>query len=83
MLRQIEWRLQNGCTNDPNVHIPIFRKRWSLILGSFFPVSILNELKFKKKIVPVMHISVRHGISYNFSSGVINVENKDKKTRFL
>ena len=46
-------------------------------------MSILNELKFKKKIVPVMHISVRHGISYNFSSGVINVENKDKKTRFL
>ena len=74
MLRQIEWRLQNGpitksgvlpvtalffwkicssfrtsekeliwCTNDANVHIRIFRKRWSLILGCFFPVSILKE----------------------------------------
>ena len=30
-------------TNDPNVNIPIFRKRWSLILGRFFlPVSILK-----------------------------------------
>ena len=29
-------------TNDPNVNIPIFRKRWSLILGCFFPVSILK-----------------------------------------
>ena len=76
MLRQIEWRLQNGpitksgvlpvtnllfwkicssfrtswkkliwCTNDPNVNIRIFRKRWSLILGCFFPVSILNTLR--------------------------------------
>ena len=26
-----------------------------------------------------MHISVRHDIFYNFSSGVINVENKEKK----
>ena len=73
MLRQIEWRLQNGpitksgvlpvttlffwkiwssfrtslkhliwCTNDTNVYIRIFRKRWSLILGCFFPVSILS-----------------------------------------
>ena len=30
-------------TNDPNVHICIFCKRGSLILGCFFPVSILNE----------------------------------------
>ena len=30
------------CTNDANLHIRIFRKRWSLILGCFFPVSILN-----------------------------------------
>ena len=30
------------CTNDPNVHIHIFRKCWSLILGCFFPVSILK-----------------------------------------
>ena len=28
-------------TNDPNVHIRIFRKRWSLILSCVFPVSIL------------------------------------------
>ena len=27
----------------PSVHIRIFCKRWSLILGCFFPVSILNE----------------------------------------
>ena len=77
MLRQLEWRLQNGpitksgvlpattlffwkicssfrtskeliwCTNDPNVYIRIFRKRWSLILGWFFPVpTILNLIKF-------------------------------------
>ena len=26
----------------PNVHIRIFRKRWCLILGCFFPVSILK-----------------------------------------
>ena len=73
MLKQIEWRLQNGpitksgvlpvttsffwkifsscrtswkeliwCSNHPNVHIHIFRKRWSLILRCYFPVSILN-----------------------------------------
>ena len=28
------------------------------------------------------HISVRHDIFYNFSSGVMNVENKEK-SRFL
>ena len=28
--------------NDPNVPIRIFRKRWSLILGCFFPVIIRN-----------------------------------------
>ena len=37
----------------------------------------LNLLKFFKQIVPVMHISVRHDIFYNISSGVIDVENKD------
>ena len=42
----------------------------------------LNELKLKKKIVPVMHISVRHGIFYNFSSDAIHDENKDKKPVF-
>ena len=30
------------CTNDPNVHIHIFRKRWRLILGGFLSVSILK-----------------------------------------
>ena len=30
-----------------------------------------------------MHISVRHGIFYNFSSDAINDENKDKKPVFL
>ena len=29
----------------PNDHIRIFRKRWSLILGCFFPVSILKDQK--------------------------------------
>ena len=33
------------CTNYLNVHIRIFRKRWSLILGCFFPVSILKQVK--------------------------------------
>ena len=32
------------CTNYPNVHIRIFRKHWSLILGCFFPLSILKKL---------------------------------------
>ena len=31
-----------SCNNDPNVHIRIFRQRWSLILGCSFPVNILN-----------------------------------------
>ena len=31
------------CTNDPNVHIRIFRRRWRLNLKCFFPMSILNE----------------------------------------
>ena len=33
------------CTNDPSVHSRIFRKRWSLLLGCFFPVSILKWTK--------------------------------------
>ena len=31
----------------PKFHIRIFRKRWSLILGYFFPVSILNPNVFR------------------------------------
>ena len=34
------WKESIWCTNDPNVHIYIFHKHWSLILGCFFPVSI-------------------------------------------
>ena len=30
-----------------------------------------------------MHISVRHDIFLNFSSGVINVKNKEKKLLFV
>ena len=37
------WKKLIWCTKDPDVHIRIFRKRWSLILGCFFPVSILNS----------------------------------------
>ena len=36
------WKELMWCTNDPNVHISIFRKRWSSILMCFFPVSILK-----------------------------------------
>ena len=36
-----------------------------------------------KKIVPVMYISERHGIFYNFSSSAINVKNKDKEPFFI
>ena len=39
-----EWSFAIWCTNYPNVHICTFRKRWSLILGCFFPVSILKKL---------------------------------------
>ena len=34
------------------------------------------------KILPVMHVSVRHDLFYNFSSGVMNVKNKEKKLVF-
>ena len=30
------------CSNHPNDHTHTFRKRWSIIWGCFFPVSILN-----------------------------------------
>ena len=43
----------------------------------------LNELKFLQNFYEVMHISVRHDIFYNFSSGVKNVENKEKKPFFV
>ena len=36
------------CVSDPNVHIRICRKHWSLILGCFFPVSIPNIYNLKK-----------------------------------
>ena len=39
LLKELIW-----CTNEPNVNIRIFRKRWRLFLGCFFPVSILNEV---------------------------------------
>ena len=39
-LKKLIW-----CTNDSNVHIRIFRKRWSLILGCFFPVSLKISLR--------------------------------------
>ena len=42
-----------------------------------------NEFELKKKIVSVMHISVRHCTFYNFSRGVINVKNKDKKPYYV
>ena len=29
---------------QPNVRIRVFRKRWGLILGCFFPVGMLNNL---------------------------------------
>ena len=35
------------CTNDPNVHIRIFLKHWRLLLGCFFPVSIVKDSNFK------------------------------------
>ena len=31
------------CTNHLDVHIHTFRKRWSFVWGSFFPVSILKS----------------------------------------
>ena len=37
------WKELIWCTNDPNVNISIFRKRWSLILGCFFSVSMLKQ----------------------------------------
>ena len=37
------WKDLFWCTNDPNIDICIFCKRWSLILECFFPVSILKR----------------------------------------
>ena len=34
------------CTNDPNVNVHTFCKRWDFIWGWFFPVSILKEGNF-------------------------------------
>ena len=41
------------CTNYLNVHIHIFRKRWSFIWGCFFSVSILNldEISWTKLLL--------------------------------
>ena len=56
---ETSWKELLWCTNDQNVNIRIFRKRWSLILGCFFPVSILKKslLKFinKKKLFQISH----------------------------
>ena len=59
MLKQIEWLLQNGLITKSGVLISlenllehlnqfnrIFRKRWSLISGFFFPVSVLKGLYY-------------------------------------
>ena len=35
---------------DPSINIRIFRKRWSLILGCFFPVSILKNTYFYRTL---------------------------------
>ena len=111
MLRQIEWRLQNGpitkggvlpvttvffwkicfsfrtlkelvwCTNDPNINICIFRRRWSLILGCFFPVSILKNVSsalitFSFSVGICLEVSLKvffnwYFIRSYFSSGIV------------
>ena len=45
----------------------------------------LKKLKWEIliKFLPVMHIIVRHDIFYNFSSGVVSVKNKEKKSFFV
>ena len=54
------------CTNDPNVHIHIFRKRWSIILGSFFPVSILKGKRniFQYHLAHVWESFIIHQVFY-------------------
>ena len=48
----------------------------------------LNELKRAlmssnfNKILPVMHVSVRYDTGYNFSTSIINAENKEGKKHF-
>ena len=34
------------------------------------------------KMLPVMHVSVRHDLFYNFSSDAMNVKNKEKNPVF-
>ena len=66
--------------------IALNERKWVILKMSWkehkWPQINLNKISFLKKFVPGMHISKRHGIFYNFSSGVINVKNKDKKTFF-
>ena len=46
------WKELIWSTNDSNVYICIFRKRWSLTLRCYFPVSILKTLKNSKSTGP-------------------------------
>ena len=59
----------------PNVHIRIFRKRWSLILGSFFPVSILKmSFEAHKKYIVNLYLKYIGLIcSYTLSHTVIAI----------
>ena len=60
-LKELIW-----CTNDLNVHIRIFRKRWSLILGCFFPVRILKLTRNRKANSLLKNIFISYRIFIKF-----------------
>ena len=50
------WKELIWCTNDPNVHICIFRKRLSSILGWFFLWVSLKEIQWKQFSLEIRRI---------------------------
>ena len=55
------------CTNDSNIHICILLKRWSLILGCFFLVSILKrgQYRYLRYLWDVIGWKLHHSRQYS------------------
>ena len=70
------------CTNDSNVYIRIFLKRWSLVLGSFFPVNTLKVI-FGRVCKSLYHSTLLYGISYQFSETLTEVAVRRKIYKWL
>ena len=59
-------------TNDPNIHIRISRKRWSLFLGCFFPVSILNNVIIISRYIDLITSPIYY-IIFTFAMRSMNI----------